>query len=110
MRAGKLRHRVKIQRFTTGAQDPLTGDITADWVDLATVWASVEPLSVREFIQSSAGQSQLTARITMRHRDVQASDRILFRDKVYNVTGVLADPKSGLEYITCPCTEGVNDG
>lgn len=110
MRAGKLRHRVKIQRYETGAQDPITGDIASGWVDIATVWASVEPLSVREFIQSAAGQSQVTARITMYQRDIKAADRILHRDKIYNVTGVLADPKSGLEYVTCPCTEGVNDG
>lgn len=109
MRAGKLRHRVKIQRYTTGSQDPATGDTVAEWVDLATVWASVEHLSVREFIQSAAGQSQLTARITMYQRDIRQADRILHRGKIYNVTGVLAD-KSGLEYITCPCTEGVNDG
>lgn len=110
MLAGKLRHRVTIQRFTEGAQDPMTGDIVSAWVDLATVWASVEPLSVREFIQSSATQSQVTTRITMRKRDIRAADRILHRSKIYNVTGVLADPVSGLEYVACPCTEGVNDG
>lgn len=110
MRSGKLRHRVTIQRYEKGAQDPVTGDITSEWVDLGTVWASVEPLSVREFIQSSATQSQVTTRITMRKRDIRAADRILHRGQIFNVTGVLADPKSGLEYVTCPCTEGVNNG
>ena len=110
MRSGKLRHRVTIQRYEKGAQDPVTGDITSEWVDLGTVWASVEPLSVREFIQSSATQSQVTTRITMRKRDIRAADRILHRGQIFNVTGVLADPKSGLEYVPCPCTEGVNNG
>lgn len=110
MRTGKLRHRVTIQRYEKGAQDPITGDITSEWVDLATVWASVEPLSVREFIQSSATQSQVTTRITMRKRDIRAADRILHRGQIFNVTGVLPDPVSGLEYVTLPCTEGVNNG
>lgn len=110
MKAGKLRHRVTIQRLSDGVQDPMTGDIVSAWVDLKTVWASVEPLSVREFIQAGASQSEVTTRITMRKTDVRAADRILHRGKVFNVAGVLADPKSGLEYITCPCTEGVNDG
>lgn len=110
MAAGKFRHKVQIQRWMEGIQDPETGDITSDWVDLKVVNASVEPLSVKEFIQSSAGQSQITARIKMRYRDVKASDRILHRGKIYNVTGVLPDPRSGLEYVTCPVTEGVNNG
>lgn len=110
MRAGKLQHRVKIQRYTTGSQDPVTGDTVSEWVDLATVWASVESLSVREFIQAGASQSEVTTRITMRKTDVKAADRILHRGQIFNVTGVLPDQKSGLEYITLPCTEGVNDG
>ena len=110
LQAGKLRHRVTIQRLSEGVQDPMTGDIITDWQDLKTVWASVEPLSVREFIQAGASQSEVTTRITMRKTDVKAADRILHRGQIFNVIGVLPDPKSGLEYITLPCTEGVNDG
>ncbi len=110
MQAGKLRHRVTIQRLLSGGRDPNTGDPINKWVDLAVVWASVEPLSAREFVHSAAIQSKVTARITMRPRDVLASDRILHRGKIYNVEGVLADNKSGLEYVTLPCSEGVNDG
>ncbi|AVL70864.1 head-tail adaptor protein [Oligella urethralis] len=109
MKAGKLRHRVTIQRLKRG-QDPITGELVNDWLNLDTVWAAVEPLSVREFIQAGATQSEVTTRITMRKTDVKAADRILHRGKVFNVTGVLVDPKSGLEYVTCPCSEGVNNG
>lgn len=110
MQAGKLRHRVTIQRLLDGGQDPNTGDLVTEWANLATVWARVEPLSAREFVHSAAVQSKVTARITMRHREVLASDRILHRGKIYNVEGALADNKSGLEYVTLPCSEGVNDG
>lgn len=36
--------------------------------------------------------------------------RITHRGKVYNIAGVLPDNMSGLEYITLPVSEGVNDG
>ncbi|TKE23299.1 head-tail adaptor protein, partial [Klebsiella pneumoniae] len=29
---------------------------------------------------------------------------------IYNIEGVLPDPRSGREYLTLPCSEGDNDG
>lgn len=108
--AGKLRHRVTIQRQAQ-SRDAASGDVKVSWSDVATVWAAVEPLSVREFIAAQANQSQITARITIRYRSGLTADmRILHRDQVYNPQGWLADPESGLEYLTSPCTAGVNDG
>lgn len=110
MRAGKLRHRVTIQR-PGKTQDPVTGEIKNGWTDVVTVWASVEPLSVREFIASEAGQSEVSARITIRYRaGITAKMRIKHRGQIFNIQGVLADPKSGLEYLTLPVSAGVNDG
>lgn len=109
MEAGRLRHRVTLQKTVT-TRDPDTGDTIRTWVDVATVWASVEPLSAREFIASAAMQSKVTARIVIRHRAVDHRMRILHRGKIYNIEGVLADPNSGLEYVTLACSEGVNDG
>ena len=106
----KLRHPVEIQKRTQ-VQDSTTGEITHTWARLKMVWASVEPLSAREFIAAQAGQSQITARIVIRYRDdVDATMRILFRGKIYNIHGVLPDADSGLEYLTLPVSEGVNDG
>lgn len=108
--AGKLRHRVTIQRRVDG-RDSSTGDVKVSWVSHAEVWAAVEPVSVREFIAGQSQQSQVTARITVRYRDdLDATMRILHRGRIYNPQGWLPDPDSGLEYLTAPCTEGVNDG
>lgn len=110
MRSGKLRHRVTLQK-PERVRDPLTGGWVDGWGEVATVWASIEPLSAREFIAAQASQSEVTARIVIRHRpDVIAAMRILYRGRVYNIHGVLADAKSGLEYLTMPVSEGVNDG
>ena len=110
MRTGKLRHRITLQRPGL-SQDPLTGEMVPGWQDVATVWGSVEPLSAREFIAAQAGQSEIGARMLIRYRaGVDATMRARHRGKVYNIHGVLADPKSGLEYLTLPVSEGVNDG
>lgn len=110
MRNGKLRHRILLQQ-PVQVQDPVTGETTPGWADVATVYASIEPLSAREFIAAQAGQSEITARIVIRYRaDVAAAMRALHNGKVYNIHGVLADPKSGLEYMTLPVSEGVNNG
>lgn len=108
--AGRLRHRIRIERpgYT---QDPITGEMTQGWELVADkVPAAIEPLSAREFIAAQAVQSAVTARIVIRRRDVDAAMRIIHRGRIYNIHGVLPDPKSGLEYVTLPCSEGVNDG
>lgn len=108
--AGRLRHRVLIQSPVT-SQNPGTGAPTTSWIDLATVWAEVVPSSVKEFVAAQAIDSEVTTRITIRRRiGVTAKCRIIHRDQIFNIHGVLADPVSGLEYMTLPCSEGVNDG
>lgn len=110
MRAGDLRHRVEIQKkeFTQGGD---TGEMIPHWVSLASVHAKVEPLSAREFITASATMSKVSTRIVIRYRaGVDATMRIVYRGKVYNIEGVLPDLVSGLDYLTLPCSEGVNDG
>lgn len=111
LKAGRLRHRVDIQS-RQDVQDPNTGDVAPTWV---TVWpnvpAAIEHLSAREFIAAQAVQSQVVARITMRHREgLDASMRILHKSTVYNIAGLLPDKDSGLEYFTVPVSAGVNNG
>lgn len=110
MQAGKLNKRVTIQK-PVRSKDPDYGDFKTDWVDVSDVWASIEPLSAREFIAAQAAQSEVVARIVIRHRkDIDSTMRILHKDKIYNIKGVLPDKETGLEYITLPVSEGVNDG
>lgn len=110
MRIGKLRHRVTIQR-PGQTQDPETGELLPGWTEVATVWASVEPLSAKEFIAAQAGQSEVSARILMRARsDIEPTMRIKHRGNIYNIHGGLPDPNSGRHWITLPVSRGVNDG
>ena len=119
--AGRLRHRVRIEQLTyvldshgDQYQDPETGESRSEWVEVATVWAAIEPLSAREFIAAQSTQSQITARIIIRYRDgLDASMRLVHvrtgrPDVVYNPAAFLPDVDSGLEYLTAPCSTGVS--
>lgn len=114
--AGKLRHRINLQ-IVTESQDSLTGEVTRSWTTThSNIPASIEALSVREFLQSRADQSQVTARVMIRRlAGLTASMRIVgtctcHSGRIYNPQGWLEDNVSGLHYLTAPCTEGVNSG
>lgn len=118
LNAGRLRHRVQIQQSVPvidsngdAEQNQETGEVVLYWQEVAEVWAAIEPISGREFIQSAAIQSKITARIIIRYRsDINAAMRAIHNGKIYNIEAVLPDPDSGLEWLTLPCSEGVNNG
>ncbi len=109
--AGKRRHLMALQERVT-ERDPDSGSvIVTGWEDVAMLWASIEPLSAREFLAAAANQSAVTARIvTLFDERITSAARFVYQGKVYNIEGVLPDKKSGREYLTCPVSEGVNDG
>ncbi|AOV01684.1 phage head closure protein [Delftia tsuruhatensis] len=123
LESGKLRHRVRIeayaeQRDSAGEviQDQQTGEVLMAWQEVDTIWADIDALSAREFIQSAATQSKVTARMKIRARDdLLASMRFVhLRRKaanvIYNPEGFLPDRESGMEYMTIPCSSGVGQG
>lgn len=102
--AGRLRQRVTLRK-PEAVKSPY-GEVTTAWVDVATCWADFVPLSVREFIGQSRVESQVSARVTIRYRDdVDATMRLVYAGKTYDIAGVLADPDSGREYLTLPVAE-----
>lgn len=110
LQAGKLRHKVVIQS-PVETQDTATGAMEVIWVNDASVWAAIEPISGREFIASQSEQSKVTARITIRYRSGITSKMRLYHEaqnKYYNIEAILSDKDSGLEYLTLPVSEGVN--
>ncbi|KAA0017110.1 phage head closure protein [Salinicola corii] len=66
MRAGRLRHRVTIQRQGEGKDE--LGQPVEGWEDVATVWAEVTGLSGREYIASGGEQSEVSMQVLMRYR------------------------------------------
>jgi SPP1 family predicted phage head-tail adaptor len=121
MESGELRHRVDFQKRIE-QQDPETGAMVVVWLDLYTdVPAAIEPLSAREFIAAAAVQSEITTRIVVRQRrginPMEPKQRILHGVKcckflgreIYNPAGMLRDKDSGWDYLTIPCSKGVDE-
>ena len=114
--AGRLRHIVDIESVTY-TQDSTTGEMTPTCaVTHSNVPCAIEPLSVKEFMQSSADQSGVSVRIVIRKRSGLSAEMRLIgvcgchSGNIYNPMGFLEDPSSGQEWMTAPCTEGINEG
>jgi SPP1 family predicted phage head-tail adaptor len=114
--AGKLRHRIRIERQIVSRDADGVQQISWEPVHTGTLAAAIDPLSAREFQAAGAAQSQASGRITIRYRHgLAASMRAVHvrngaDGAIYNIQGVLADRESGLEYLTLPVSEGTNDG
>lgn len=113
--AGRLRHRVDIQR-PVEVQDPQTGEVNVTaWINIfASVPCEIAPLSAREYLASAALQSDVTGRVTIRYRTgVTAKMRCRHDDMhgtvtYYQIVGKpIRDPVQGLEWLTLPVQDGV---
>lgn len=88
MRAGDLRQRVTINS-KTASQDSF-GAEQITWVEFATVWAAVEPLTGREFMDARQITAEVTTRVRIRKLDgVIPEMQVVFGSKVYDVLAVL---------------------
>lgn len=105
--AGNLRHIIKIQHVLQTQTS--SGSVESEWVDLyPRMYASIDPVSVREFLVAATTESQVVARITIRYKkDVTSKMRVIHGDNIYQIEGVQPDIDSGIEYLTLACSTGV---
>lgn len=108
MRAGSLRHRITIQKSKIKEDDPYREE---EWIDYRqNVAARVTFLSTKELVASGAELSEVKARIQVRYdKKINAKMRILFRDDLYEIEGVIPDNESGLQWMTIFVTKGLTD-
>lgn len=101
MNIGLLRHPLKIEAYQT-VQDPVTGEMTQSWVELATVWAAIESVSGREFMAASAEQASTTHRITIYYRDdLTPAMRLTSGSKHYQIKALLPNNDRSELVIMC---------
>lgn len=109
-------HLVDIEQ-NTPTQDTTTGILTDSWSAVyQDIFCDISPLSVKDYLQSKAHQSDVSVRIKLPYLTGLSADmRIVGKcgchsGRIYNPEGFLEDPDTGQEYITAPCSQGVNDG
>lgn len=107
---GQLRDRVRVESPAEAVNS--RGQVEQTWTTLATVWASVEPLTAREVWQAREVQSDATERVRIRALSTVATGGGKLRlvvltqgNRILNVEGVQRDP--GREWLVLLCrTEG----
>jgi len=99
MSAGQLRNRVSLQSQVS-TQDDL-GQPSTSWLTIATLWADVRFLSGVESIKSGTDASLARASIRIRRRAVDAGQRIVFGDTVFEIKSVLPDQKRVFVDLVC---------
>ena len=97
MKAGQLRHRCEIQTRLDTVDS--IGQPSTSWLTTATVWADVRYLSGLSAIKSGADVSVSKCSIRMRKRAVNAGQRIVYGDEVFEIDAVLPDGRR--EYLDC---------
>jgi len=111
MRAGRLRHRITLQK-PAGTRDAV-GERTTTWSNVVSSWpAAIEPLRVQELVGISQFQSRITHRIMLRYsteiESIDHSWRVLFGLRVFVIEGVrnIDERNRELELL---CSEGLRE-
>ena len=103
MKIGDMRHRITFQE-PVKTPDGYKGH-EVKWQDVVTVWASVEPLSGREYFYSHQIKAEVTHRVKTRYRtDITVKMRIKHRDRVLEIESII-DLKERREFFEILCRE-----
>ena len=88
MRSGELRHRIEL--LASGSVSDGMGGSTSGWSTFATVWAAVEPLRGRAFMEAKAAQSEVSHRVRMRYADgITAAMKVRYEGRIFSIDAVL---------------------
>ena len=113
MQAGKLDKRVTISKRVevVDAFGQERNDYErVQWDDVATVWARVQPLSGREFMELRQQAADITVRITIRYRaGIEPSMRVAWKQHWYDIDSVIHIDE-GQRELQLMCRERVADG
>ena len=100
MQAGKLRYRCVLRRAQK-IRGP-TGGWVESWVEVASVWADIRPISGRAWLAAAKEQAEVTAEIFIRFRgDVEAGMRVICKEVAYEVVAPLPDARC--QYLKLMC-------
>lgn len=102
---GNLRHRITLQKPVI-IRDSI-GQELEGWQDVATVWASIEPLSGKEYFNAQQTNSEVSTKITIRYLEsVTPFMRVFFQKHTYNILSVINFEERNI-YLQLLCSEKV---
>ena len=111
--AGMLTRRIKIQRPST-IKDSV-GAPCRSWLDVATVWADIQPLSGNEAVIANRISAELSHQIIVRYQSLfdnpqqVAQMRVLYKARIFNIHSALNEDEKRTQIILL-ASEGLDDG
>lgn len=111
--AGMLTRRIKIQRPST-IKDSV-GAPCRSWLDVATVWADIQPLSGKEAVIANRISAELSHQIIVRYQSLfdnpqqVAQMRVLYNARIFNIHSALNEDEKRTQIILL-ASEGLDDG
>ena len=100
---------MRLQRFEASGTTT-RGQPAGDWIDVESIWASVQPLTTRTAEAAHQVYAQATHRMFVDYRaDVSVAWRMVSGNRVFAI-GSLADLDDAHVTIELLCTEGLLDG
>lgn len=105
IRSGLLRHKIEIQEKTVGRD--LMGQEIVTWHPFTYAWASIEPLSGREYFAAQQAQATISHKMVMRYQaGIKPYHQILWGTRTFNIDAILNEGERNVE-LTLFCTEVV---
>ena len=113
MKAGRLRHRVTLQR-AVDTQDDTTGEMVRSWATVGHWWCERQPIGVREGLIDGGIRDEADAKLVGRYNSalvgLAARDRAIGTDgRAYNIVGPALLGNAN-DTATLRVKSGVNDG
>ncbi|TVS18947.1 MAG: hypothetical protein EA417_01810 [Gammaproteobacteria bacterium] len=107
VRAGDLRHRVRLERRIDGYDE--SGSREETWQKIGTRWAQVRPMSQRALIAAREAGLKLTHEVEVRYpAPMSGVDRIVFRGRTLYPEGPPMDVDEARVKIVYRCEERVD--
>ena len=103
MRAGRLRHRVTIERNTNSTPND-NGQVKPNWQTVYTRWAAIRPLRGKEYEEAHQMKAIETHEITLRYVPITRKDRIRYGSRIFNIESVINVGERNKELL-CRCVE-----
>jgi SPP1 family predicted phage head-tail adaptor len=74
------------------------GEEVPTWSDVGEVWAAIEPLRGREFLEAQRVGADVTTRIRIRYRSgIVPEMRVVWGDHIYDIEAVIPIEERGRE-------------
>ncbi|EAA9297647.1 head-tail adaptor [Salmonella enterica subsp. enterica serovar Enteritidis] len=109
MRAGKMRHRITLQK-----SEPIRGrlgEVSYKYRDVADVWADIRAVSAKEYIQMGVKNVEIDIRVYIRYRpDIERGDRIVHKSTntpggAFIVKAILPNARMNMLELLCAGVE-----